>query len=100
MACGPPASAFGSGLEVLGEPVGAALPAVRGRGGVEGRSVVGKEGVPRAWLDHDLYVRVVHLDEVPELACIGWRRARVRLAVKIGRASCRGRGWRSGVRRR
>src|SRR6266436_8570919 len=82
MACGPPASAFGSGLEVLGEPVRAALPAVRGCGGIERWAVVGKEGMPRSRLDHDLDVGVVHLDELAKLPRVCRRRARVRLAVE------------------
>src|SRR5205809_341402 len=46
MACDPPVSGLRSGLEVLGEPVRAALPAIRSRGGVD-------VGVGRGNLVHD-----------------------------------------------
>src|SRR5207244_11890250 len=84
MACGSPVSASGSGLEGLGEPVGAALPGIRGGRRVERRAVVGEEAVGGARVNHDLDVRVVLLHELAHLARVGWRWTRVLLDAEGG----------------
>src|SRR6266487_2554775 len=82
MACGSPVSASGSGLKVLGEPVGAALPRI-GRGyGVERRAIVRVKAVAGARVDNDLDIRVVLFHEISHLAGIGRRWARVLLAAE------------------
>src|SRR2546427_12364319 len=68
MACGSPVSASGSGLEGLGEPVGAALPGIRGGRRVERRAIVSKEAVGGARIDDDLHVPIVLLDQFALLA--------------------------------
>src|SRR5207244_13144797 len=82
MACGSPVSASGSGLEGLGEPVGAALPGIRGGRRVERRAIVGEEAVGGARVNHDLDVRVVLLNELAHLARVGWRWTRVLLTAE------------------
>src|SRR6266540_5888039 len=71
-----------SRLEVLAEPVSAALPAVRGRRRVEGGAIVREETVLRARIDHELDVRIVLLHEIAQLPRVGRRRARVELTVE------------------
>src|SRR4030081_2452881 len=82
MACGSPVSPSGSGLEGLGEQVGAALPRVGCGRRVEGRAVVGEEAVDGARVNHDLDVRAVLLHELAHLARVGWRWTRVLLTAE------------------
>src|SRR2546425_10627651 len=82
MACGSPVSASGSGLEVLGEPVGGALPSIGRGSGVERRAIVGVKAAAGARVDNDLDIRVVLFHEISHLAGIGRRWARVLLAAE------------------